>query len=61
MIRVYYLTRDCGDGTTTVDFFTDREFAEDLLENDEDFYTNDSLDSFAVHDLGTIDIRERDQ
>ncbi|WWV91950.1 hypothetical protein [Escherichia phage PJNS034] len=56
MIRVYYMTRDCGDGTSVVDFFTDLAFAESLRENDEEFFMNESIDYFDVPALGTISI-----
>ncbi|WXX18488.1 hypothetical protein TacPo2_33 [Pantoea bacteriophage TacPo2] len=57
MIRVYFLTRDCGDGTTTVDFFTDLALVDHLLETEEEFYSNEGYDYFDVPELGTISIR----
>lgn len=60
MITVYYLTRDCGDGSSTVDFFLDRRLAERLTLEVEDYMMNDYIPSFQVPDVGTIRFRDED-
>lgn len=54
MITVYYLTCDCGDGSSTVYFFRDRKLCERLINEKEEYYMNDIVNSFCVPDLGTI-------
>lgn len=59
MITVYYLTRDCGDGSSTVDFFRNKELAERLIEEHEDFMMNEYVPSFEVPDVGTIQFEDK--
>ncbi|MGL5564252.1 MAG: hypothetical protein ACRDC4_00795 [Plesiomonas sp.] len=58
MIEVYYLTRDCGDGSSTVDFFRNKELAERLIDEHEDFMMNEYVPSFQVPDTGTIEFQD---
>lgn len=58
MITVYYLTRDCGDGSSTVDFFRSHEIAERLTIEHEDYMMNDYIPSFQVPDVGTISFED---
>lgn len=58
MYKVYYLTRDLGDGSTAVDFFLDLDLVEELMQ-EEEYCLNDSYGYFTVPDLGTIDITRR--
>ncbi len=60
MITVYYLTRDCGDGSSTVDFFRDEELAERLTLEVEDYMMNEYVPSFQVPDTGTIRFSDDD-
>lgn len=58
MITVYYLTRDCGDGSSTVDFFRDGELAERLTLEVQDYMMNEYVPSFQVPDVGTISFED---
>lgn len=60
MITVYYLTRDCGDGSSTVDFFRNEDLAERLTLEHEDFMMNEYVPSFQVPDVGTIRFSDDD-
>lgn len=60
MITVYYLTRDCGDGSSTVDFFRDGDLAERLTLDVEDYMMNEYVPSFQVPDVGTIRFSDDD-
>lgn len=59
MITVYYLTRDCGDGSSTVDFFLNKDLAEKIIEKHEDYMMNEYVPSFQVPDTGTINFSDK--
>lgn len=59
MITVYYLTRDCGDGSSVVDFFLNEKLAEKLIEEHEDYVMNEYVPSFQVPDTGTIQFEDK--
>lgn len=47
--RIYYLVCDCGDGSATVEFFTDKDKCEELIEADPESYgLNEDVSYFDV-------------
>jgi hypothetical protein len=43
MQKLYGLIRDCGDGSSCMDWFIDKELVDELLEDDESYYANEGM------------------